>query len=75
LTLILLVVVIVMGAALCVQHRTLMSQVMTDPLTGAFNRRHLDSSLSLAIERSCCSTSITSSASTMDWDTRPAIRR
>ena len=48
---ILLALVVVMGAALFVQRRTLMGQVMTDPLTGAFNRRHLDTTLSIAIER------------------------
>jgi diguanylate cyclase (GGDEF)-like protein len=48
---ILFALVVVMGTALCVQHRTLMGQVITDPLTGAFNRRHLDASLSIAIER------------------------
>jgi diguanylate cyclase (GGDEF)-like protein len=48
---ILLALVVVMGAALCVQHRMLMGQVITDPLTGAFNRRHFDASLSIAIER------------------------
>jgi diguanylate cyclase len=48
---VLLTLVVVMGAALFVQHRMLMAQVMTDPLTGAFNRRHLDASLSIAIER------------------------
>jgi len=32
-------------------HRTLTVQALTDPLTGAFNRRHLDSSLAAAIAR------------------------
>ena len=40
-----------LAGALFEQRRTLMGQAMTDPLTGAFNRRHLDASLSIAIER------------------------
>src|SRR3954464_11156314 len=33
------------------QRRTLLEQAMTDPLTGAFNRRYLESCLATAIER------------------------
>lgn len=36
---------------LCIQQRTLKEQAMTDPLTGAFNRRHLDCRLQAAIAR------------------------
>jgi diguanylate cyclase (GGDEF)-like protein len=44
------VVAFVFGA-LWEQRRTLMEQAITDPLTGAFNRRHVDSCLTTAIER------------------------
>lgn len=44
------VVAFVVGA-LWEQRRTLMEQAITDPLTGAFNRRHVDSCLATAIER------------------------
>ncbi len=50
-------------------QRKLVDQAITDPLTGAFNRRHLDSRLGETIERS-----ITSSASTIVLGMRPATR-
>jgi diguanylate cyclase (GGDEF)-like protein len=44
--------VVVMFWVLSMQQRTLLKeQVMTDPLTGAFNRRHLDCCLQTAIAR------------------------
>jgi diguanylate cyclase (GGDEF)-like protein len=49
-----LVAVSVGGAAIAVlydQRRTLLGQAITDPLTGAFNRRHLDCCLTSAIVR------------------------
>jgi diguanylate cyclase (GGDEF)-like protein len=44
------VVAFIVGA-LWEQRRALMEQALTDPLTGAFNRRHLDACLATAIER------------------------
>ena len=46
-----LTVVAFVFGALWEQRRTLMEQAITDPLTGAFNRRHVDSCLMTAIER------------------------
>jgi diguanylate cyclase (GGDEF)-like protein len=46
-----LVVVAFVFGALWEQRRTLLEQAITDPLTGAFNRRHVDSCLMTAIER------------------------
>lgn len=43
--------VVVTFLVLCIQQRTLKEQAMTDPLTGAFNRRHLDCRLQAAIAR------------------------
>lgn len=34
-------------------HQRLIGQTILDPLTGAFNRRHMESCLNYAIERSC----------------------
>ena len=44
------VIAFIVGA-LWEQRRTLMEQAMTDPLTGAFNRRYMDGCLATAIER------------------------
>ena len=44
------VIAFIVGA-LWEQRRTLMEQAMTDPLTGAFNRRSMDGCLATAIER------------------------
>lgn len=44
------VIAFIVGA-LWEQRRALMEQAMTDPLTGAFNRRYMDACLSTAIER------------------------
>ena len=46
-----LTVVAFVFGALWEQRRMLMEQAITDPLTGAFNRRHVDSCLMTAIER------------------------
>ena len=44
------VIAFIVGA-LWEQRRALMEQAMTDPLTGAFNRRYMDACLATAIER------------------------
>jgi diguanylate cyclase len=55
LLLVVLAVVVMVGgltiATLVQRLRTLERQAVTDPLTGAFNRRHLDACLRTAIER------------------------
>ncbi|HJV51515.1 MAG TPA: GGDEF domain-containing protein [Noviherbaspirillum sp.] len=53
----LLVTIILINLALNIVddlHRRLIAQTSVDPLTGAYNRRHMESCLAYAIERSRC---------------------
>ena len=48
-----LVVINIMLNVLESLHARLLAQTITDPLTGAFNRRHMDANLEEAVERHC----------------------